>query len=119
MMKHNAIAIESRPGNFTVLSRFLEKLNINEIHIQKLEDISGVLSSGFIFSVAIIDTMGFDDSVFEHCRQLRKRGIPMLIISPGSNMHGTQKHWHGATVFKKPVAMKELAACIRSLINQE
>lgn len=120
-MEHNALTIESRPGNFFVLSRFLEKMNIKATHVQNLCRVDEALISADPVSVVIIDLMGYNESIWDCCKKLNGMGIPMLIISPGNN---PQAFWagyeHGAKgVFKKPVLMRELASCIRSIVNKK
>lgn len=119
-MKHNALTIESRPGNFLVLSRFLEKMNITATHVQRLNDIDEALSKAKPVSVAIIDVVGYGDGIWDCCKKFNSMGIPMLIISPGNSPEALQAGYaHGAKgVFKKPVLMHELANCIKSLVSQ-
>lgn len=119
-MIYNALTIESRPGNFLVLSRFLEKMNIKAVHLQKLSEIDSVLKAAPV-SVAIIDLVGFGNDIWDYCRKLNSMGIPMLIISPGNNPQALSAGYeHGVKgVFKKPVIMHEFANCIRSLIDNK
>lgn len=116
-MNYNALAIESRPGNFNVLIRFLEKLNIKAVQVQARGDFASALISAHPISFAIVDVAGFDDSVWDCCRELRKRGVPMLIIYGGNDPAGSEVLRQGAAVFKKPVMMRELAECIKAVIN--
>ena len=120
-MSQNALVIESRQGNFSVLSRFLEKMDIRAVNVERLENMNKALSSEQSFSVAIIDIMGFDDIIWDCCKNIDKKGIPMLIISPARNSGIIKISFkHGARdVLKKPVIMKELADSIRSLISSK
>lgn len=120
-MRYYALAIEAKSGNFQVLSRFLEKLGIEALRVHALEDIWAMLDSGRKLSVAIIDVMGYGDVVRDTCRLLREKNVPMLIISPRDNSEYLREGYGcGAKgVFKKPVVMRELADCIRTLLPNE
>ncbi len=119
-MTNNALAVESRPGNFIALARLLEKMNIKAMHALTLSEADGILAGQEPIAVAIIDLMGFGDDIWDFCRALRRKGVPMLIISPSNNPKAFQAGFeHGAKgVLKKPVMMRELADCIRALITQ-
>lgn len=115
---HNALTIESGSGNFRVLAGFLQKLNINAVRLQNFYELDKVLASAGKISVAIIDLSGFDDGIWDICKILRHKGIPMLVISHKGNIGfnvETERSVKG--VFRKPVLMKEFADCIRSLIS--
>lgn len=120
-MNYNALAIESKPGNSLVLSRFLEKLNLKTIGVQDLSQVDAIFQSGQSIAVAIIDVMGFDQTIWDICAELKKRDIPMLILSPSNNSQ-ILKEFYGRgsiNIFKKPVIMKQLAECINSLIPKD
>lgn len=120
-MSHIALVIESKPGNFLVLSRFLEKLNMKTMGVQDLSKVEVILKSGQIVSVAIIDVTGFDHTIWDTCAELKKRDIPMLILSPGNNSKILKECYEKGSIniFKKPVMMRQLAECIKSLISRE
>lgn len=120
-MSLKALVIESMSGNFEVLSRFLEKIGLTAKRISMLTELNEILSSEPSISIAIIDTMGFDDKIWEYCKELKNKDIPMLIISPSNRIDILQNSYeYGAKgIFKKPVLMQELANCIKSLLPDE
>jgi DNA-binding response OmpR family regulator len=96
-------------------------MNIKATQVRILCEFDIALCSAAPVSVAIIDLTGFDESIWDCCKKLRKKSIPLLIISPGNNQKALWAGYeHGASgVLKKPVQMHELANYIRSLIDQE
>ncbi len=119
-MTHRALAIESKPGNFIVLARFLAKMNIEAVHVKTPGEVEAQACGFEPVAVAIIDLSGFGDAIWDCCKLLRQKGIPMLIISHGGDKKAYEAGFeHGAKgVFKKPVMMRELAGYIKALINK-
>lgn len=104
-----------------VISRFLEKLNITPLKAQKFDDINLFLEKGHNIRLALIDIMGFDSKIWDYCKMLRDKNIPMLIISPGDSRQAINASYVLGVmhVFKKPVIMHELSSFIKAFIREE
>jgi DNA-binding response OmpR family regulator len=115
----HVLAVVSQTGNMEVLCRFLEKMNLVALNAKSLKDIDGFLNEALPISLAIIDIMGFGNNIWDYCRLLREKGIPMLIISPSKSDRTLEAGYaHGAKrVFEKPVMMQELATLVKLLIR--
>ena len=117
----HVLAVVAQTGNMEVLSRFLEKMNLTVLKAKSLKDIDGYLDGRLSVSLAIIDIMGFRNTIWDYCKILREKGIPMLIISPRkSNETAETGYAYGAKrVFEKPVMMQELATLVKLFIGHE
>jgi DNA-binding NarL/FixJ family response regulator len=118
MTNLNALVLETGEGNFLVLAKFLEKLDLGAIRVQKLSDFPVVMEMEGHISIAIIDMLGFDDGIWDICKEIKRRDIPMLMISSNHTSEIIRACYAAGArgIFKKPVLMKELADSIHSLI---
>ena len=119
MTNLNALVLETDEGNFQVLAKFLQKLDLGAIRIQNLNDFDAAMDARGPISIAIIDMLGFDDRIWDICKEIKKREIPMLMISSNHSSEIIRACYAvGAKgIFKKPVLMRELADSIHSLIS--
>jgi len=117
----HVLNVVAQTGNMEVLCRFLEKMNMHALKAKCLKDINGFLNGSPSISLAIIDIMGFNNTIWDYCKVLREKGIPMLIISSGKNNQAMESGYvYGAKrVLEKPVLMKELATLVKLFIEAE
>ena len=114
------LAVDHNRRNLELLTQFLAKESYRTIAAKSLEELDQVLNEPNEVGLALVDISGFDRSVWERCERLRDMGIPFLLISSRQSTALQQTSLaHGARgVMVKPLAVKELLALIRSLIEE-
>lgn len=120
MTSPRAILVVNRtPRNTALLINFLEHRGYQAGSAGSLEEIDHAIDDDHAYRLALIDVSGFDERIWDRCSRLRETGIPFLLISsPLTNVGAEEGLRHGATgVLKKPLAMKELAHLIDSLVS--
>jgi CheY-like chemotaxis protein len=70
--------------------------------------------------IALIDVSDFDQEIWEYCGQLRKGGIPFLVITGkrGPTIQRESVNCGASGVLLKPIAVKELVEHMRGLLGE-
>lgn len=112
------LVVNRTPGNAALLRDFLERRGYRAIAAGSLDEIDSALDRGAAYGLALIDVSGFDQRIWQRCSRLHAEGIPFLIISAHTGNDGSDEGLrHGARgVLRKPLAMKELAHLIDTLV---
>lgn len=106
--------------NIDLLAQFIEKEGFHAISARSLDEFDCSLSGEEEFQLALVDISGFDQDIWKRCECLRKRDIPLLIISPRMNPALRQESLdHGASeILVKPLIAKELITLIRNFLKE-
>jgi DNA-binding response OmpR family regulator len=120
MSVKTVLAVERNRRNLELLGQFLQRAGYAASLAASLEEFDAALADPAPISLALIDIVGFDASVWERCRQLHEKGVPLLVISPPRPAATPEEALsHGARgVLTKPLVMKELLALMRGLIEE-
>src|SRR2546430_1284352 len=113
------LTVDHNPRNLELLSQFLGQAGYQTILATGMEEFDQAMASGEEIELALVDIAGFDSRIWECCKRLRDRNIPLLIISPKQSAAIQQTSLaHGAqSVLIKPLVVRELLGIMRSLLE--
>ncbi len=113
------LAVDHNERNLELLARFLQQAGYQSLGIASLVALDRILLETLDIGLALVDISGFDRSVWERCRKLSERGIPLLVISPRESAAIRQDGFSSGarSVLTKPLVAKELIRTIQSLVE--
>jgi len=113
------LALNHNRRNLELLGELLDKSGFTMHPANSLEDLDAALAEGIDISLALLDLAGFDSGIWERCDNLRKSGIPFLVISPkpGPALHRAGLSRGAKGVLVKPVSSKALLGMIQALVT--
>jgi len=113
------LAVNHNAKNLHLLTIFLAQELYTTHAVKSLDEFDHALAGQMTFCMALIDITGFDVRIWSRCRQLYKKNIPFIIISPKQSAVIQQTGLgHGArNVLIKPLVIRELLAAIHSLLG--
>jgi DNA-binding response OmpR family regulator len=115
------LAVDHNHRNLELLSQFLGREGYQTRTAATLEELDQVLATADGIGLALVDSAGFDRTIWERCEELRHRKIPFLVLSPRQSASIQEASLtHGARgVLIKPLVVKELLGLIRSLLDED
>jgi DNA-binding response OmpR family regulator len=115
------LIVGANSKNQDLLGAFVERLGYSTFRADTLEVLDKMLDEQHPLRFALIDITGFDAAIWERCSRLHQLDIPLLVISPKQSAAVRKLSFaHGAqTVLEKPLAMRELADAIHSLMQDK
>lgn len=118
--QNSILCVQKNKRNLQLLSDVLNKEGYQPLGVTTLEEFDDLLAEGQGFDLALVDLVGFDDSIWQRCQKLRERGVAFLVLSArqSSTLQQTSLA-HGARgVLVKPLMIKELLSLITGLIDE-
>ncbi|OPZ86801.1 MAG: Polar-differentiation response regulator DivK [bacterium ADurb.Bin429] len=118
-MPARILLVEHNPYNLELLSTLLEKEGYLTLGVTTLEAFDQALANAPIIHLALVDIDGFDRGIWLRCEALHARGIPLLVIAPGTSLAGRgESYRYGARgVLIKPLVTREVVTAIASLLE--
>jgi DNA-binding response OmpR family regulator len=116
------MVIEKNHRNLELMIAFLNQHGYRTLPVSVLNDeLDVIIANESSLQLALVDISGYDSSIWEWCEKIRIQGVQLLILSQRQSIELTNESIkHGASgVLIKPLVMKELAALIRGLIDEE
>jgi DNA-binding response OmpR family regulator len=115
------LAVDHNRRNLELLGQFLGRGGYQTRTAATLEEFDEVLAGVDNISLALVDIMGFDRSIWQRCEELRHHKIPFLVLSPKHTAALQQESLtHGARgVLVKPLVVRELLGLISSLLEED
>ncbi|KAI9132287.1 response regulator [Acaryochloris sp. CCMEE 5410] len=113
LLNHNAC-------NQILLTQFLEGHGYHTVGATSYEGLEDALASPHFLRLALIDISGFDPQIWTHCRRLRQRQIPFIILSARrSTGLENESFAHGAHgVLIKPLVQEVLLNLLHSFLEE-
>lgn len=107
--------------NVQLVQQLLEKEGYPTEGATSVDEMEREVKDRGDIALALIDLAGLPREVWNACEDLRRRGIPFLVISPRQAAAIQQASIaHGARgVLVKPLAMRELLAVVKRLLEEE
>ncbi|MHB8841015.1 MAG: response regulator [Candidatus Aquicultor sp.] len=114
------LAVERNRNNIRLLSKYLGEEGYEVVGASGYEQLDEILQKAEDVKLALVDITGFDKGIWASCEELRKSGIPFLLISPKqSDALQVQSVALGAEgVLTKPLIIRELLILIRNLLEE-
>lgn len=115
------LIVDRNPVNIKLFGDLLKKHAMTCYGATDYETFDAILDSKYEFVLVLIDLAGFDEAIWERCRTIHKKSIPLLIMS-GRSDAGFQANMvqSGASGFlQKPININSLLKLINSLVNHE
>lgn len=115
------LIVDRNPVNIKLFVNLLKKHAMMCYGASDYETFDAILDSENEFVLVLIDLAGFDENIWERCRTIHKKSIPLLIMS-GRSDAGFQANMvqSGASGFlQKPINISSLLKLINSLVNHE
>lgn len=113
------LGIDKNPNNVVLLTRYLEDEGYDVVGANNYEELDKALDDKADYDLALVDITGFDQTIWERCRQLRDRGIPFFLISPRQSLaleqEGIVRGARGVLV--KPLIVREMLALVRAMVE--
>ncbi|MCG8361837.1 MAG: hypothetical protein MJA27_00730 [Pseudanabaenales cyanobacterium] len=115
------LIVAYNPRNLELLAQFLGEAGYQVRQASGLEGFEQILTTLPNLQFALIDISGFDQDIWESCKQLQTAQIPFLVISPYSSAVIEQQSLvSGArSVLIKPLTSQKLLGLINSLLAQQ
>ena len=103
--------------NLDLLAQFLSKVGHKTHCVNDLHGFALLFQRSWAYGLAVVDVSGFEHSIWQHCKALSSKGVPLLVIAPQIHQHvqylGLE---HGAkSVMFKPLVTKQLMATVNEL----
>lgn len=114
------LTIDRNRRNLELLSQFLSNEGYETQPLSELSQFDAALESPDTRVIlALVDISGFGSGIWKYCEQLRRRGIPLLVLSPKKSAAIHQESLaHGARgVLVKPLIVQELVSLIKEMIG--
>ncbi|MHB9133794.1 MAG: response regulator [Armatimonadota bacterium] len=113
------LVVEHNPYNLELLSTVLEQQGYAVLGVTTLEASDHALAQVPSIHLALVDIEGFDRSIWDRCEAMHQRGIPLLVLAPGTETIGRHESYqHGASgVLAKPLITEELITVIGKLME--
>lgn len=115
------LIVDRNPINIKLFGDLLKKHAMMCYGASDYETFDAILDSENELVLVLIDLAGFDENIWERCRTIHKKSIPLLIMS-GRSDAGFQANMvqSGASGFlQKPINISSLLKLINSLVNHE
>ena len=113
------LAVDSNRSNLELLTHDLGQEGYDVQGAASLQELDEIIGKGKRPALALIDLSGFDESIWEHCDQLRKARVPFIVVSPQrSPAVQRESIKHGASgLLVKPLGTCELLDYIKTLLG--
>lgn len=113
------LAIARSAGRRKTMARVLGEAGIEVRQMATITEIDESLGTGSGKELALIDLEDFDQRIWPVCEELRRVGVPFVLITNGSNAQDERKGLaHGASaVLAKPLNVGVFIAIVRSLVE--
>ncbi len=113
------LALDRNRRNLELLTHFLQREGYRVLTASTLEECDQVLAQNPTIALALVGLAGFGRQIWTRCDTLDRASIPFLVIAPPEAAAVRQASLHrGARgLLVKPVAIRELRALIRHLVE--
>jgi len=103
--------------NLDLLAQFLSKTGYKTHSIRNLQALALLFESSLAYGLAMVDISGFEHGIWQHCKALSSKGVPLVVIAPQVHQHVQYIGLaHGAkSVMFKPLVGKHLLATVGEL----
>ncbi len=120
MKEQLILAVDRNQRNLELLANFLGRAGYRTLGISSMAALDLILLETLDLGLALVDISGFDHSIWEHCRHLSERGIPLLVISPRDSVAIRQEGLSSGarSVMTKPLVAKELIQMVKGLLTE-
>ncbi len=120
MKEHLILAVDRNQRNLELLADFLGRAGYRTLGISSMAALDLILLETLDLGLAMVDISGFDHSIWERCRHLSDRGIPLLVISPRDSMTIRRDGFSSGarSVMTKPLVATELIQMVRGLLAE-
>jgi CheY-like chemotaxis protein len=113
------LIVNSNRSNLEQLSRQLEEEGYATAGASSLEELDSVITGQENIKLALLDLVGFDNSIWERCDRMHEARIPFIVImqqrSPGIQRDSMK---HGANgLLVRPLGTKELIEHIHTALG--
>jgi DNA-binding response OmpR family regulator len=105
------LAVNHNRRNLDLLVQFLSQDGYRILAVTSLEEFDRALSAEQRIEMAVVDITGFDQSIWRHCDQMRRKQLPYLVLASRREAAGILHlgYTHGARyVLAKPMTKKAL-----------
>jgi DNA-binding NtrC family response regulator len=117
--KLKVLVVDANRGSLESLVQQLAREDFRTIGASSLEELDRVMRANDGIALVLIDVSGFHEEVWDYCDSLSKVNVPFVVVAPQRSpaiLRDSMKH--GASgVLTKPIAAKEVAEHIRSLLG--
>ena len=113
------LIVNSNQSEMDTLAGELQQEGYDIASAVSIVELDKALRSRKKYALTILDTSGFDESIWERCERLHDAKIPFIVIAPQrSPVIQRNSMKHGASgLLVKPLATKELIEHIRSALG--
>ena len=121
MPTQNAIlAVGTNPQNLKLLTELLASKGYHTQSAVSLEQLDEALLVPGGIALALVDVSGFGRAVWDRCRRLDQRGVPLLVVAPHPSPELRRESLaNGArAILVKPLVPRDLLGSIESLLGQ-
>ena len=119
MKSKTLLVVASHEKNRQLLAGFLEDQDFRAEEAATVAEVDEVLEGGPKLDMALLDVTGFEDSIWDRCERIRKKGVPFFIISPRKSSQAKEKSLsEGARdVLTKPLEKKRLLKLVEIILG--
>ena len=113
------LIIDSNPASLELLGQQLGQEGYDTLGATSLEELDQVMQGQKKITLSLIEISGFDERIWERCKELRKAKIPFIVISPQrspSVQRDSMKHG-ASSLLVKPLGIKDLMEYIHTLLG--
>ncbi len=112
---HTILIVEHNRRNTELITGILCRDGYEVISAATMEEFDGLLKTPEMIGLALIDLMGFDQSIWKRSEILRTKGVPFILISPRM----TSALGHGERlVLLKPLVVKEMLSLVSTIFKE-
>lgn len=118
--KVEILAVGTNRTNLQLLAQQMEREGYHTITASSLEEFDRIIKEKPKWALCLVDVSGFDQRIWERCEEMRKAGIPFIVISAQrspSIQRDSMKHGASALLVK-PIGVKDLKEFVSTLINE-
>jgi CheY-like chemotaxis protein len=113
------LVVDSNRANLELLSQELSRGGYTTLSAATLEELDQAIRGKGRFALSLIDLSGFDERIWERCKELREAKIPFILISPqrSPTIQRDSLKYGASGLLLKPLATKDLMEHIRTMIG--
>ncbi len=113
------LVVDSNRSNLEFLSQQLEQAGYETLIAASLEELDQFIQGKEKIALSLIDISGFDQHIWERCKELSKSKTPCIVISPQRSPAVQRDSMeHGASgLLVKPLDFKDLLEYIRTVLG--
>lgn len=113
------LAVDSNRANLELLTQELGREGYATLRAASLEELDEAIKGKERFALSLIDLSGFDERIWERCKELREAKIPFILLSSqrSPTVQRDSLKYGASGLLLKPLAIQELLEHIRTMIG--